>query len=79
MTTKIVATGTLLCVDRLKNIILSDVVEKRAIVDTDNSEGEGEGEVEFVERSLNQVLVPGVYLTKVEISHADLKVVLVKS
>mmetsp|Transcript_38632 Transcript_38632/g.48801 ORF Transcript_38632/g.48801 Transcript_38632/m.48801 type:complete len:130 (-) Transcript_38632:65-454(-) len=56
-----VVLGTFKCLDRLKNIIMSDAVETRYI-----SKPSGQA-TEPVQRHLGLVLVPGQYLVKVEV------------
>lgn len=62
------ATGELVCLDRIQNLILSNVVEERWIHPEDYSQNEAirEGKV-LVRRMLSQAMVPGSRLLKIEI------------
>lgn len=57
--------GTFHCLDRLKNMILCDVVEERWINASDYSTTSNERI--HVQRRLAQAMVPGKFLTKVEV------------
>jgi len=53
-----VVIGTLTCIDHSVNLILTDVVERRS---------EGDHSEKVRERTLNQVMVPGPGIAKVEV------------
>jgi small nuclear ribonucleoprotein (snRNP)-like protein len=67
--------GKFLCIDRLRNIILTNVVERRTIQTSDYRFGDESHDPEDastnktlpVERHLGQAMVPGSRLVKVEI------------
>jgi len=60
------AIGDLVCIDRLKNIILKDAVEERWVDSTVYNSTSGN--VVVAKRSLSQAMIPGKHLVKVEIS-----------
>ena len=67
--------GTFLCVDRLQNIILTDVVERRTIDTADYGFSDGASSKKNktllpVQRHLAQAMVPGNRLVKVEIAES---------
>mmetsp|Transcript_20112 Transcript_20112/g.31070 ORF Transcript_20112/g.31070 Transcript_20112/m.31070 type:complete len:156 (-) Transcript_20112:191-658(-) len=78
-----IATGTFVCVDRLKNIILSNVVEQRRVdsniysLDTNTtgtttsttitSSSSKNNKTIIATRQLSQAMVPGKHLVKVEV------------
>eukprot|EP00591_Stephanopyxis_turris_P005856 CAMPEP_0195515702 /NCGR_PEP_ID=MMETSP0794_2-20130614/6677_1 /TAXON_ID=515487 /ORGANISM="Stephanopyxis turris, Strain CCMP 815" /LENGTH=105 /DNA_ID=CAMNT_0040644165 /DNA_START=47 /DNA_END=361 /DNA_ORIENTATION=- len=65
-----VATGTFLCLDRLKNLLLCDVVEVRKVSSFQGKNEASDGAVyedEYAERRLSQAMVPGKHLVKVEV------------
>ncbi|CAB9518893.1 expressed unknown protein [Seminavis robusta] len=59
------ATGTFICLDRLKNMILMDVIERRVINRVDYSPEMSPKEFP-VQRELAQAMIPGKHLVKVE-------------
>ncbi|KAI2501979.1 hypothetical protein MHU86_12462 [Fragilaria crotonensis] len=63
------ATGTLICIDRLKNLILSQVVEERT-VDSALYSGSTGGKIITTKRVLAQAMVPGIHLVKVELAQS---------
>eukprot|EP00579_Thalassiosira_antarctica_P009844 CAMPEP_0201915038 /NCGR_PEP_ID=MMETSP0903-20130614/5061_1 /ASSEMBLY_ACC=CAM_ASM_000552 /TAXON_ID=420261 /ORGANISM="Thalassiosira antarctica, Strain CCMP982" /LENGTH=86 /DNA_ID=CAMNT_0048450549 /DNA_START=85 /DNA_END=345 /DNA_ORIENTATION=- len=71
MTDGRVARGNFVCLDRLGNIILDNVVECRQVAYIPSSLSEGEenqSSYEWdTERSLSQAVIPGDRLAKVEI------------
>eukprot|EP00584_Thalassiosira_punctigera_P018709 CAMPEP_0172563210 /NCGR_PEP_ID=MMETSP1067-20121228/99970_1 /TAXON_ID=265564 ORGANISM="Thalassiosira punctigera, Strain Tpunct2005C2" /NCGR_SAMPLE_ID=MMETSP1067 /ASSEMBLY_ACC=CAM_ASM_000444 /LENGTH=90 /DNA_ID=CAMNT_0013353609 /DNA_START=83 /DNA_END=355 /DNA_ORIENTATION=+ len=79
MTDGRVAHGNFVCLDRLGNIILDNVVERRrvAYIPPGSSKGAGaELEKESIyewetERSLSQAVIPGNRLAKVEIAKTE--------
>lgn len=62
------ATGRFICVDRLMNLILTDVAEERIISTSDYSDSKDE-KIPAV-RMLGQALIPGERLAKVEIERS---------
>ena len=65
------ATGNLVCIDRRKNIILSDCTETRTIVSTDYHCCAASPAVQqLAQRHLQQAMVPGEHLVKVEVERA---------
>eukprot|EP00547_Thalassionema_nitzschioides_P014756 CAMPEP_0194241592 /NCGR_PEP_ID=MMETSP0158-20130606/7412_1 /TAXON_ID=33649 /ORGANISM="Thalassionema nitzschioides, Strain L26-B" /LENGTH=100 /DNA_ID=CAMNT_0038976517 /DNA_START=50 /DNA_END=352 /DNA_ORIENTATION=- len=66
-----IATGKLICVDRLKNLILGHVLEERTVdssfyCDEDYAATNG-SKVIVAKRELTQAMIPGIHLIKVEI------------
>mmetsp|Transcript_16260 Transcript_16260/g.45077 ORF Transcript_16260/g.45077 Transcript_16260/m.45077 type:complete len:135 (-) Transcript_16260:1458-1862(-) len=60
--------GTLVCVDRLKNVILCNVTEERTIDPSHyNNSQENKGKRCQIERKLSQALIPGKHLVRVEV------------
>ena len=62
------AMGTFICVDRLSNLILTNVVEERMVCSSDYSDYRTEDIL--VRRDLSQAMVPGERLLKVEVEKA---------
>eukprot|EP00980_Cylindrotheca_fusiformis_P013501 scaffold3450_cov114-Cylindrotheca_fusiformis.AAC.6 len=62
-----VATGELVCLDRIKNLILSNVVEERWVYSEDYSRETTLDRKVLVRRELSQAMVPGSRLLRVEI------------
>jgi len=65
-----IAKGKFLCMDRLQNIILADVLERRPIGishDVDNNHNGIESQLYGEGRQLNQAMIPGKYLVKVQL------------
>jgi small nuclear ribonucleoprotein (snRNP)-like protein len=60
------ATGTFVCLDRLRNIILSDVLEERPV--PASVYGGDSNTILVAERQLAQAMIPGAHLVKVEIT-----------
>ncbi|VEU40434.1 unnamed protein product [Pseudo-nitzschia multistriata] len=70
-------TGTFICIDRLKNLILTDVLEERSIDPSDYKHRVGSSEPSTepptarcfrrVERKISQAMVPGERLVRVEL------------
>jgi len=73
-------TGKFICIDRLKNLILTNVTEERYIdpsdyryrVDEDENENDGDGDHSMdrqikVERQISQAMIPGSRLVKAEV------------
>ena len=58
-------TGTLVCIDRLRNMILRGVVEERTICAADYNPTDTTTRV--VRRNLSQATVPGKHLVKVQV------------
>jgi small nuclear ribonucleoprotein (snRNP)-like protein len=58
--------GFLVCIDRLKNLVLSDCLETRVIVSTDYNMNPTRVTMK-AQRHLQQAMVPGAHLVKVEI------------
>mmetsp|Transcript_18865 Transcript_18865/g.24273 ORF Transcript_18865/g.24273 Transcript_18865/m.24273 type:complete len:102 (+) Transcript_18865:79-384(+) len=64
-----VATGRLVCLDRMRNMILTDCVEERWIdsIDYNNNDGNTVNHRKKVIRRLQQAMVPGQFLQQVQI------------
>eukprot|EP00978_Attheya_sp_CCMP212_P049135 scaffold621436_cov90-Attheya_sp.AAC.3 len=70
-----VARGTFVCIDRLSNIILQNVVEQRPLTTTTTTSSISSGSdantsnnnIVYTERHLSQALVPGKHLRHVQI------------
>eukprot|EP00522_Entomoneis_paludosa_P007145 CAMPEP_0172449790 /NCGR_PEP_ID=MMETSP1065-20121228/8397_1 /TAXON_ID=265537 /ORGANISM="Amphiprora paludosa, Strain CCMP125" /LENGTH=114 /DNA_ID=CAMNT_0013201529 /DNA_START=39 /DNA_END=383 /DNA_ORIENTATION=- len=66
------ATGRLVCVDRMRNLILTDCVEERRIDAVDYNNNTSDKSVsKTVVRQLQQAMVPGSQLVMVQISQPD--------
>lgn len=59
----------LICIDRLKNLILGHVVEERT-VDSAVYSGSAGGKMIKTKRVLVQAMIPGIHLVKVELSQS---------
>jgi len=64
------ATGVLVCIDRLQNIILSNVVEERTVDSSMYETAKTPGQVITIKRRLSQAMIPGPHLVKVEVTKA---------
>mmetsp|Transcript_14105 Transcript_14105/g.21538 ORF Transcript_14105/g.21538 Transcript_14105/m.21538 type:complete len:106 (-) Transcript_14105:279-596(-) len=68
------ATGKLICVDRLKNLILGHVVEERMVdssfyCDEEYTAANGSKMI-VTKRELTQAMIPGIHLVKVEVERS---------
>lgn len=71
-------TGKFICIDRLKNLILTNVTEERLVdpsdyryrVDNDTDETNHDERRIKVQRQISQAMIPGSRLVKAEISEA---------
>lgn len=61
--------GVLVCVDRLKNMVLTDCWETRTIVSTDYNPDKTNVVKTLAKRHLQQAMVPGANLVKVEVEN----------
>merc|ERR1711862_745954 len=71
-------TGRFLCLDRLKNLVLSDVLEIRQIPiqneqqtlasSNNNNNNNNNNKFEIYERQLSQAMIPGEHLVKAEMN-----------
>jgi len=84
-----VARGTFVCIDRLSNIILENVVEQRPLTTTatsissvssasdtntiSNNNSNNNNKIVYTERHLSQALVPGKHLRHVQIRTKSLE------
>ena len=70
-----IATGKFICLDRLGNVTLENVVEHRRLAYISPSEsGEGDEQKLYqwdTERTLSQAVIPGSRLAKIEISKGE--------
>eukprot|EP00548_Thalassiothrix_antarctica_P008361 CAMPEP_0194133970 /NCGR_PEP_ID=MMETSP0152-20130528/4018_1 /TAXON_ID=1049557 /ORGANISM="Thalassiothrix antarctica, Strain L6-D1" /LENGTH=101 /DNA_ID=CAMNT_0038829435 /DNA_START=104 /DNA_END=409 /DNA_ORIENTATION=+ len=72
-----IAIGKLICVDRLKNLILSNVIEERTTNSlfyrsSDDSAHTSKDSTKMIvaKRQLAQAMIPGIHLLKVEIAES---------
>lgn len=61
------AQGKFVCIDRRRNMILSDCVERRRISTYDYDTAGTPEAFKLVERKLPQAMIPGDHLVKVEV------------
>ena len=60
-----VVSGKLICLDRLRNLVLTGVTEERVVLQSDYAR-KGDSAIR-VQRELSQAMVPGSRLKKVEV------------
>jgi len=71
MTDRRVATGRFVCLDRLSNVVLEDVVELRRVAYVSKRGNQMETQEWETSRSLSRAVVPGDKLAKVEIAREE--------